>query len=96
MKESEFQDRVAEWLYESFERVEAEVTLESGKRPDFIAYTPFHSYVIEVENSSASLYEGIGQAGIYSIETGHEAVLVFPADAEIDEEIPDWVTVVRI
>lgn len=95
--ESEFHKKVAEWLNESFEVVEHEVTIESGKRPDFIAHTPFHTYVIEVENTSDTLYRAIGQVGVYSVETGHDPVLVFPADADIDTEVvPEWVNLVRL
>lgn len=93
LSEADFHELVAAWLAESFAEVEHEVTLPSGRRPDFIAHTPFHSYVLEVEDSADSLYDCIGQAAVYAEETGHDPVAVFPADDAPDPgEIPDWLT----
>lgn len=88
--EAKFQELVAEWLAEDFADVESEVYLDSGRRPDFVAYTAFESYVIEVEDNFDSLYQGIGQVMTYAAETGYIPVLVFPADS-VDQE--DFVTV---
>lgn len=91
MSEAEFHDLVRAWLAESFAAVDHEVTLPSGRRPDFIAYTPFESYVLEVEDSADSLYTAIGQAAVYFEETGHRPVVVFPADDAPDpDRIPWW------
>ena len=81
MTEAEYHDLVASWLSESFADVEHEARLESGRRVDFVAHTPFQSYAIEVEDghSNKELYNGIGQAIIYARETGFEPVLVLPA-----------------
>lgn len=84
VKESEYQQAVAAWLAESFADVEYKPYLDSGRIPDFIARTPFESYVIEVENEWEP-YMGIGQAEVYAAESGHEPVVVFPAD-EVDPE----------
>lgn len=80
MKESEYRKLVLVWLEESFVEIEANPTLESRRRPDFIAYTPFNSYVIEVENTFEDVFIGIGQATYYASETGHTPVVVLPAD----------------
>lgn len=82
MLESDYHRLVAAWLDESFSDVEHEVTLDSGRRVDFVAHTPFASYVIEVENNNdgSDLYNGVGQAAVYAEETGHEPVVVVPAD----------------
>lgn len=86
MREKEYHKAVGGWLSQSFTDVEHEVRLPSGRRPDFIAHTPFHSYVIEVENSWSNhdIKDGLGQAQIYGAETGFVPVLVFPAD-DVDE-----------
>lgn len=94
MREAKFHDLVAAWLREAFVDVEHEVTLPSRRRVDFVAHTPFASYVIEVEDSADSLYNAIGQSAVYSRETGHRPVAVFPADDAPDAaEIPDWLEV---
>lgn len=94
MSEADFHELVRAWLLESFVHVEHEVTLESGRRPDFIAHTPFESYVIEVEDSADSLYNAIGQAAVYEEETGLQPVAVFPADDAPDPElVPFWLEV---
>lgn len=94
MTEAEFHGLVAAWLREAFVDVEHEVTLPSRRRVDFIAHTPFHSYVIEVEDSADSLYNAIGQSAVYAGETGHQPVAVFPADDYPQpDEIPDWLEV---
>lgn len=93
MTEAQFHELVAAWLRDSFVEIEHEVTLPSGRRPDFIAHTPFVSYVLEVEDSRDTLYDAIGQAAVYAEETGAEPVVVFPADdAPHPDEIPDWLT----
>lgn len=84
MTEADFHSLVAAWLSESFADVEHEPTLESGRRPDFVAHTPFESYVIEVEDGWESVYTGIGQAEGYAGELDVEPVVVVPAD-EIEE-----------
>lgn len=81
ISEDKFQELVYSWLSESFAHVEAEVVLEdSGRRPDFIAYTPFDSYVIEVENDWTSIKDGLGQCVMYEAETDMTPILVLPAD----------------
>lgn len=87
MTESEFHELVALWLEESFARVEHEprVSLPESAAgsyliPDFIAHTPFDSYVIEVEDDIDSLETGLGQALRYADLTGFEPVVVLPAD----------------
>lgn len=86
MRESKYHELVAAWLDESFSDVEHEVTLDSGLRPDFVAYTPFDTYVIEVENtaSNSDVYNGLGQCQVYAWETGYTPVLVLPADDGYD------------
>lgn len=81
MLESEYHGLVAAWLRESFTDISHEVRLESGRRVDFIARTPFESYCIEVENSHslADLYNGLGQCLIYARETGMTPILILPA-----------------
>lgn len=99
LPESEFHDAVAAWLLDAFVHVEHEPTLPSGRRPDFIAYTPFESYVIEVENSGSSAsdaYTGIGQAEIYALETDYQPVLVFPATDPPTVEFPGHIEVVTV
>lgn len=97
ISEAAYHDVVRAWLRESFASIDHEVTLPSGRRPDFIAHTPFESYVIEVENSASSLYDALGQAAVYAEETGHTPVVVFPADDAPDiATIPDWVRVETI
>ena len=94
--ESDFHDLVAAWLRDAFAdgAVEHEVTLPSGRRPDFVVHTPFESYVLEVEDSADSLYDCIGQAAVYSEETGYRPVGVFPAtDAPDPADVPDWLTI---
>lgn len=87
MNEDKFQEAVAAWLTQAFETVEEEVRLDStGHYVDFVAHTPFNSYAIEVENSWDSIYSGIGQAMTYAAETGHDPVVVFPADEINDTE----------
>lgn len=94
ISEAEFHDRVSEWLAVSFQKVQHEVTLPSGRRVDFIAHTPFESYCIEVEDSADSLYNAIGQAAVYQAETGHTPVIVFPAeDAPAQYLVPDWLEI---
>lgn len=84
--EQRFRELVVAWLSDSFADVEAQPTLsETSHRPDYIAHTPFESYVIEVEDSWDSIYEGLGQAHLYAAESGHTPVAVFPAD-EVDAE----------
>lgn len=85
VSEEKFQERVQAWLADGFQLVEEEPTLDSGRRPDFIAHNPFNSYVIEVENSKESLYNGIGQGIVYARETAFDPVVVFPAE-EVDED----------
>lgn len=80
MKESRYHGLVEAWLAEAFADVEHEVVLPSGRRPDFIAYTHWESYVIEVENGFDSIQEGIGQARMYASETGHTPIVILPAD----------------
>lgn len=92
MTEADFHELVAVWLWESFAQVEHEVTIESGRRPDFIVHTPFDSYVIEVEDSAETLYNAIGQSAVYAEETGLQPVAVFPADDPPDI-VPDWLEV---
>lgn len=84
--EEKYHKKVDKWLAESFADVDHEPTLESGLHPDFIAYTPFDSYVLEVEDgdSLSELYNGLGQCLVYSSQTGHEPVLVLPSDIEYD------------
>lgn len=84
--ERDYHEAVAAWLDASFALVEHEVTLDSGLRPDFIARTPFESYVIEVENGTGNgeLYNGLGQCLVYSQETGLTPVLVLPAEHGYD------------
>lgn len=86
VSEEKYHKLVRQWLYESFADVDHEVVLESRRRPDFIAYTPFGGYVIEVENTfdSQDLYDGLGQVMTYGMETGLTPVVVFPAD-EVEE-----------
>lgn len=96
LSESEFHDAVAAWLLDSFQHVEHEPTLDSGRRPDFIAHTPFHSYVIEVENSGSEVYEAIGQATIYALETDHQPVIVYPADDPPTDIFPEHIDVVTV
>lgn len=94
MLEAEFHTLVAAWLRDAFVEVDHEVTLPSGRRPDFVAYTPFDSYVLEVEDSAGSLYDCIGQCAVYAEETGYTPVGVFPADDAPDaDEIPSWLEV---
>lgn len=78
--EVEYHKLVAAWLAESFSYVEHEVILPSRRRPDFVAYTPFGSYIIEVENSWQDIKDGLGQCRMYAAETGFEPVLILPAD----------------
>lgn len=87
MSEADFHELVAAWIYESFADVDHEPTLSSGKRPDFVVNTPFGGYVVEVEDTAASLYTGIGQAIVYSAETGLTPLVVFPADEVTDDII---------
>lgn len=95
--EAAFHDHVAAWLSESFVDVAHEPTLPSGRRPDFIAHTPFRSYVIEVENTSETLYNAIGQASVYAAETGYRPVVVFPADdAPGPPLVPEWLTIATV
>lgn len=95
--EKEFHNAVSSWLYESFQEIEHEEYIESGKRPDFMAHTPFESYVIEVEDTADTLYRAIGQVGIYAAELGYEPVVVFPAEEyPDDQEMPENVTVVSV
>ena len=94
--EAEFHTAVRSWLLAAFEHVEHEVTLESGRRPDFIAHTPFESYVLEVESSGEKLYESIGQALVYAHETGYEPVVVFPASSPPDGPVPEEIRVVTL
>lgn len=94
--EAEFHIAVRSWLLAAFEHVEHEVTLPSGRRPDFIAYTPFESYVVEVESSGGKVYEAIGQISVYAHETGHTPVVVFPADSPPTAHIPDHIHVVTL
>ncbi len=94
MSEADFHKLVRSWLLDSFVQVEHEVTLESGRRPDFIAHTPFESYVIEVEDSADTLYNAIGQSAVYEEETGLQPVVVFPVDDAPDFElVPFWLEV---
>lgn len=95
--EADFQELVAVWLSESFAAVDHAPTLDSGRRPDFVAHTPFRTYAIEVEDSSESLYRGVGQAGVYATELDAEPVVVFPADdAPAPASVPEWVTLVTV
>lgn len=81
MTEAEYHGLVAAWLSEHFADVEHEAVLESGRRVDFIARTPFESYAIEVEDghSNKELYNGLGQCQVYARETGFTPVLILPA-----------------
>ena len=95
--EADFHRAVRAWLADAFEIIEHEPVLSSGRRPDFIARTPFESYVLEVESTGDRVYEAIGQAGTYSVETGYEPVVVYPAHDPPDADpFPDWVTVVMV
>lgn len=95
--ERDFHRAVAGWLAQSFEDVDHEHTLESGRRPDFVAYTPFGSYVMEVESTGDKLYESIGQALVYAKETGHSPVIVFPAhDPPNPDAVPESVELVLV
>lgn len=80
--ERDYHTAVASWLAESFADVEHEPVIDSGHEPDFIAHTPFDSYIVEVENGvdNAELYNGLGQCLVYSQVTGLKPVLVLPAD----------------
>lgn len=89
VSEDRFQDAVYAWLRHSFVRVESEIYLKgTGHFVDFIAYTPFESYAIEVEDSWGSIQSGIGQALLYAAETGHEPVVVLPAEEIDPDELP--------
>lgn len=94
--EEKFQELVAVWLSESFADVEAEVTLSTGDRPDYIASTPFASYVIEVENSGDEIRNGIGQVMDYYSITGYEPVVVVPADSTDFEELKRYQSTARL
>lgn len=78
ISEKQYHKIVLGWLEDSFVQVDYEPRLDSGREPDFIAYTPFSTYVIEVENDFESIKSGIGQAVMYSGETGHNPIVVFP------------------
>lgn len=81
-----YHEAVASWLDQSFAMVEHEPVIDSGKEPDFVAHTPFDSYVIEVENGTEDreLYNGLGQCLVYAEETGLVPVLVLPAEHGYD------------
>lgn len=79
--EAEFHNLVATWLSESFEYVEHEPYLDSGRIPDFVAHTPFETYAIEVEDNWEAVYTGVGQAEGYAAELDAEPVVVIPATA---------------
>lgn len=93
MDEADFHGLVAAWLAESFADVEHEPVLPSGREPDFVARTPFRTYAIEVENSTESVYNAIGQAITYAEEIADERgesaepVAVFPADDAPDRRV---------
>lgn len=84
VSEAHFHGLVAAWLRDSFADVEHEPTIESGREPDFVVHTPFQSYVLEIENTFDDIYNGVGQAAVYSVEMGLERIVVVPADT-IDE-----------
>lgn len=85
--EVDYHDRVHEWLEESFANVRHEPLLASGREPDFLALTPFESYVVEVENgtSNAELYNGLGQCLVYADEAEADPILVLPAGHGYDD-----------
>lgn len=85
--EADYHRLVAAWLRDSFSDVEHEPRLPSGREPDFRVSTPFDSYVLEVENDFADLYNGLGQTSVYGVETGLDRVLVFPADTVDDADL---------
>lgn len=85
--EKRFHDLVAAWLAESFADVNHEVRIDlpedaegSYVVADYVAHTPFQSYVIEVEDTVHSLETGLGQALRFADLTGHAPVVVFPAE----------------
>lgn len=94
MGEATVQRLVAAWLRESFADVEHEPRLPAtGRVPDFIAHTPFESYVIEVEHGSfEDLFTGLGQAYAYAQFTDHTPVVVLPADEVEDPEFTELST----
>lgn len=88
MTETDFHELVAAWLRDSFTDIEHEIRIDlpddaagSYVIADFIAYTPFQSYVIEVEDNVGSLETGLGQALRFAELTDHVPVVVMPADA---------------
>jgi hypothetical protein len=97
LSESAFHTAVAAWLLDSFQQINHEPTLDSGRRPDFVVHTPFRGYVVEVEDSADTLYTGVGQALVYARETGFQPVVVFPAtDAPPPDTVPDAVRLVTV
>lgn len=89
MKESEYHRIVAAWLRDSFSEIKHEPRLESGHRPDFVVYTPWNSYVLEVEETFEEIREGIGQSVEYASETGHIPVVVIPGE-EVQYPEYEW------
>jgi len=69
IQEDEFHQLVKTWLEREYgsENVEHEVYLSEPYRfVDFVVDTPLTTFVIEVENGSDSIIEGVGQAILYS------------------------------
>jgi hypothetical protein len=81
MSEKEYHKLVAAWLDKKFAEVKSEPFLEEMRRfPDFVAHTPFESYVIEIEDDFESITTGIGQAEMYAAESGYTPVVIIPAN----------------
>lgn len=85
--ETHYHDLVASWLASSFVQVEHEVRLDlpdaaqgSYVVADFVAYTPFEAYVVEVEDSADTLEQGLGQALRFAALLDAAPVVVLPAD----------------
>lgn len=99
ISEHDFQDLVYEWLIDHYqpENVYREPTLRTGRRPDFLVYTPLAIWAIEVENQSEDVTGGIGQAILYA---GHQfeytPAIVFPTDSRDREEIEILRTNMRV
>lgn len=95
VSEKRYHRLVRSWLADSFADVVHEPELRSGLEPDFLAHTPFGSYVIEVENTwnLSDIYNGLGQLEVYLAEIQADpavfavqgGVLVVPAD-EVDAD----------
>lgn len=89
--EKSFKDTVEEKFRELFPEadIQTEPYLpESGRYPDLLVEnTEFGNFAVEIENDFEAAFKGVGQALVYSGETGYTPVVVVP-EGHVKE--PEW------